>query len=211
MGSKAFTGAGFKNWKKMRERMKVHVGPVGSVHNKVREAATNLMNQNTHIETVMGKRSKQARMAYRRCLIASIKCTKFLLKQGLSFRGNDENATSSNSGNYLELLQFLADNDEKLKKLHWKMHRGISMDEARDVSVKEQMAVVLRYVDDKGHIIEKLRGQGYNGASNMRALVTVARILILPLSSQPLIVWLTMLEHFVSGVMHLDINSKKIL
>ncbi|KAI5313760.1 hypothetical protein L3X38_042936 [Prunus dulcis] len=101
VGSEAFTGAGFKNWKKGRERMKVHVGPVGSVHNKAREAATNLMNQNTHIETAVSKHSEQARMAYRRCLIASIKCTKFLLRQGLSFHGNDESATSSNTGNYL--------------------------------------------------------------------------------------------------------------
>ncbi|KAM2249065.1 hypothetical protein ACFXTI_003761 [Malus domestica] len=77
---------------------------------------------------------------------------------------------------------------------------SILVDEARDVSVKEQMAMVLRYVDDNGHVIErfvgiqhvthttssslkdvidtlfsrnglsisKLRGQGYDGASNMR-------------------------------------------
>ncbi|XP_034211299.1 zinc finger MYM-type protein 1-like [Prunus dulcis] len=235
VGSEAFTGAGFKNWKKGRERMKVHVGPVGSVHNKAREAATNLMNQNTHIETAVSKHSEQARMAYRRCLIASIKCTKFLLRQGLSFRRNDESATSSNKGNYLELLQFLADNDEKVKEVVLENAPGnlklvapkiqkdivnacagetldvimsglkdrffsILVDEARDISVKEQMAMVLRYVDDKGHVIErfvgvqhvtdttssslkdaidlffssnglsfsKLRGQGYDGASNMR-------------------------------------------
>ncbi|KAI5327653.1 hypothetical protein L3X38_027049 [Prunus dulcis] len=242
VGSEAFTGAGFKNWKKGRERMKVHVGPVGSVHNKAREAATNLMNQNTHIETVVSKHSEQARMAYRRCLIASIKCTKFLLRQCLSFRGNDESVTSSNRGNYLELLQFLANNDEKVKEVvlenapgHLKLVApkiqkdivnacagetldvimsglkdrffSILVDEARDISVKEQMAMVLRYVDDKGHVIErfvrvqhvtdttsstlkdaidiffssnglsffKLRGQGYDGASNMRALVAVAK------------------------------------
>ncbi|XP_034203535.1 zinc finger MYM-type protein 1-like [Prunus dulcis] len=235
VGSEAFTGVGFKNWKKGRERMKVHVGPVGSVHNKAREAATNLMNQNTHIETAVSKHSEQARMAYRRCLIASIKCTKFLLRQGLSFRRNDESATSSNKGNYLELLQFLADNDEKVKEVVLENAPGnlklvapkiqkdivnacagetldvimsglkdrffsILVDEARDISVKEQMAMVLRYVDDKGHVIErfvgvqhvtdttssslkdaidlffssnglsfsKLRGQGYDGASNMR-------------------------------------------
>ncbi|XP_020420297.1 zinc finger MYM-type protein 1-like [Prunus persica] len=235
VGSEAFTRAGFKNWKKWRERMKVHVGPVGSVHNKAREAATNLMNQNTHIETALSKHSEQARMAYRRCLIASIKCTKFLLRQGLSFRENDESATSSNRGNYLELLQFLADNDEKVKEVVLQNAPGnlklvapkiqkdivnacagetldvimsglkdrffsILVDEARDISVKEQMAMMLRYVDDKGHVIErfvgvqhvtdttssslkdaidiffssnglsfsKLRGQGYDGASNMR-------------------------------------------
>jgi len=76
---------------------------------------------------------------------------------------------------------------------------AILVDEARDISVKEQLAIVLRYVDKKGHVIEhflgtthvsnttaavlkmaiesvlikhhlsisRLRGQGYDGASNM--------------------------------------------
>ncbi|KAM2549739.1 hypothetical protein TB1_014072 [Malus domestica] len=231
VGSEAFTGDGFKNWKKGRERFKMHVGPVGSVHNKAREAATNLMNQATYIEMAVSKHSDQARKAYRTCLIASIKCTKFLLRQGLPFRGHDESVTSSNRGNYLELLQFLADNNDKvrevvmgnLKLLAPSIQKeivnscaletldaimdglkdrffSILVDEARDVSVKEQMAMVLRYVDDNGHVIErfvgiqhvtdttssslkdaidtlfsryglsisKLRGQGYDGASNMR-------------------------------------------
>ncbi|XP_050119405.1 uncharacterized protein LOC126596788 [Malus sylvestris] len=235
MGSEAFTGDGFKTWKKGRERFKMLVGPVGSVHNKAREAATNLMNQATHIEMVVSKHSDQARKSYRTCLNASIKCTKFLLRQGFPFRGHDESATSSNRGNYLELLQFLADNNDKvrevvmenapgnLKLLAPSIHKeivnsctletldaimdglkdiffSILVDEACDVSVKEQMAMVLRYVDDNGHVIErfvgiqhvtnttssslkdaintlfsrnglsisKLRGQGYDGASNMR-------------------------------------------
>ncbi|CAN6716483.1 unnamed protein product [Malus baccata var. baccata] len=174
----AFTGDGFKNWKKGRERFKMHVGPVGSVHNKAREAATNLMNQ-------------------------------FLLRQGLPFRGHDESATSSNRGNYLELLQFLADNNDKVREVVMENAPGnlkllalsikkeivnscaletldaimdglkdrffsILVDEARDVSVKEQMAMVsLKDAIDtlfsrNGLSISKLRGQGYDGASNMR-------------------------------------------
>ncbi|XP_008229057.1 PREDICTED: zinc finger MYM-type protein 1-like [Prunus mume] len=235
VGSEAFTGDEFKNWKKGRERFNMHVGPVGSVHNKAREAATNLMNQNTHIETAVSKHSDQARKAYRTCLNASIKCTKFLLRQGLAFRGHDESAISSNRGNYLELLQFLTYNNDKVREVVMENTPGnlkllapciqkeivnscaletldaimdglkdrffsILGDEARDVSVKEQMTMVLRYVDDKGHVIErfvgiqhvtdttssslkdaidtffsrnglslsKLRGQGYDGASNMR-------------------------------------------
>ncbi|CAL8161457.1 unnamed protein product [Prunus armeniaca] len=117
VSSKAFTGDRFKKWKKGRERFKMHVGPVESVHNKVREATTNLMNQNTYIETAVNKHSDQARKAYRTCLNASIKCTKFLLLQGLAFRCHDESVTLSNRENYLELLQFLADNDDKVREV----------------------------------------------------------------------------------------------
>nr|XP_028945661.1 zinc finger MYM-type protein 1-like [Malus domestica] len=162
---------------------------------------------------------------------------------GLSFRGHDENDTSNNRGNYLELLQFLADHNEKIKAIvldkapgnlkliahsiqkdlvhscyietiktiisDMKNARFFSLlvDEARDVSIKEQMVVVLRYVDNNGKVIERfvgiqhvpnttsntlkefidafihfnelsfsnLPGQGYNGASNMKALVAVAK------------------------------------
>ncbi|XP_048435489.1 zinc finger MYM-type protein 1-like [Pyrus x bretschneideri] len=194
------------------------------------------MNQKTHIETVVVKQSEEARIAYRTCLNASIDCTKFLLRQGLSFRGHDESDTSNNRGNHLELMQFLADHDEKIKALvldkalgnlkliahsiqkdlvhscSVKTIKTIISDmknarffsllvyEARDVSIKEQMTVVLRYVDKNGKVIERfvgvqhvldttsntlkesidafihfnelcfsnLRGQGYDGASNMK-------------------------------------------
>ncbi|KAI5324597.1 hypothetical protein L3X38_033670 [Prunus dulcis] len=208
VGSEAFTGAGFKNWKKGRERIKVHVGPVGSVHNKAREVAINLMNQNTHIEMAVSKHSEQARMAYRRCLIASIKCTKFLLRQGLSFRGNDESATSSNKGNYLELLQFLADNYEKIKEVLLENAPGnlklVTPKIQKDIvnaCARETLDVIMRHVIERfvgvqhvtdttssslkdaidiffssnGLSFSKLRGQGYDGASNMRALVAVAK------------------------------------
>ncbi|CAN6571248.1 unnamed protein product [Malus baccata var. baccata] len=273
VGSEGFTRDGFKTWKKGRDRFKMHVGP-----------------------------------AYRTCLNASIKCTKFLLQQSLAFRGYDESVTSSNRGNYLELLQFIADNDDKVREVVMENAPGnlkllapsikkeivnscaletldaimdglkdrffsILVDEARDVSVKEQMAMVLCYVDDNGHVIErfvgiqhvtdttssslkdaidtffsrnglsisKLRGQGYNGASNMRgelndlktkilreqpcayyvhcfahqlqlALVAVAKKNIdIASSLQWLIVWLIMLEHLVSSVIYLDNNFKKSL
>ncbi|KAI5342480.1 hypothetical protein L3X38_010355 [Prunus dulcis] len=242
VGGDAFTGVGFNNWKKAKERFNLHIGPVGSVHNQAREVAYNLMHQTTHIETIGIKQTSQARTAYRTCLNASLKCTRYLLRQGLSFSGHDESAQSSNKGNYLELLQFLADHDEKVKAVVLENAPGnlkliapsiqkdlgnscaketidlilsdvkdryfsIMVDEARDVSIKEQMAMVLRYVNDKGQIIErfvgvqhvtdttssalkeaideffssanlsfsKLRGQGYDGASNMRALVAVAK------------------------------------
>ncbi|XP_012832961.1 PREDICTED: zinc finger MYM-type protein 1-like [Erythranthe guttata] len=87
----------------------------------------------------------------------------------------------------------------------------LMVDEARDISMKEQMALVVRYVDNSGIVIErflgvehvtdtsaltlkatiddffsryglsvsKLRGQGYDGASNMRGQFNGLKTLIL--------------------------------
>ena len=88
---------------------------------------------------------------------------------------------------------------------------SILVDESRDLSGKEQMTVVLRYVDEKGHVIERfiaiehvacttalslkatidglfsrhglsmsrLRGQGYDGASNVQREFNGLKTLIL--------------------------------
>ncbi|XP_050386575.1 uncharacterized protein LOC126802901 [Argentina anserina] len=63
---------------------------------------------------------------------------------------------------------------------------SVLVDEARDHAVKEQMTVVLRYVDNKVEVIERfrlsisnLRGQGYDGASNMRGEFNGLKALIL--------------------------------
>ncbi|GFZ05583.1 General transcription factor 2-related zinc finger protein [Actinidia rufa] len=167
-------------------------------------------------------------------LCATIDCIRFLLKQGLAFRGHDESEDSDNRGNFLELLEFFSNHKnevevvvlkntfENLKLVSPAIQKdivnvaaieilnviindigdecfSILVDESRDVSIKEQMAVVVRYVNAKRHVIEsflglehvtsttaislkeaietlfsrhklsisKLRGQGYDGASNM--------------------------------------------
>ncbi|XP_024984022.1 uncharacterized protein LOC112519935 [Cynara cardunculus var. scolymus] len=59
------------------------------------------------------------------------------------------------------------------------------VDESSDVSKKEQMAVVLGYVDARGIVKERffgivhVRGQGYDGASNMRGEFNGLKALIL--------------------------------
>ncbi|KAM1657961.1 hypothetical protein ACFXTN_042192 [Malus domestica] len=152
------------------------------------------MNQKTHIEAVVIKQSEEECMKYHLCLNGSIDCTKFFLRQGLPFCGHDERDTSNNRGNYLELLQFLADHDEKIKEVVLENAPGnlkliahsiqkdivnscafktikaimkevkeskffsIMVDESHDISTKEQMAVILRYVDNKGQVIERFVG-----------------------------------------------------
>ncbi|KAM7482737.1 hypothetical protein LguiB_007320 [Lonicera macranthoides] len=100
-----------------------------------------------------------------------------------------------------EILNILGDNvRSKIRKEIGDGSYCILVDEAQDVSMKEQMAIVLRYIDEGGLVrerffgivsvedtaaltlkkaivgvlscydlhIDKMRGQGYDGASNMR-------------------------------------------
>ncbi|XP_050121356.1 uncharacterized protein LOC126599012 [Malus sylvestris] len=231
-----FTSKGFHNWKK-KCRLRVHVGGPNSAHNQALLHCEALMNQNQHIQTIVHKQLDQARIDYRTRLNASLDCIRFLLQQGFVFRGHDESEDSSNKGNFLELLKFLADHDEGIKDVVFKnapenlkltspdiqkdlvyaaacettnaiifdigddAFFSVLVDESRDISVKEQMAIVLRYVNTNGQVVERfvgikhvpnttaislkeaidqlfsinglsisrLRGQGYDGASNMQA------------------------------------------
>ncbi|XP_050111842.1 uncharacterized protein LOC126590422 [Malus sylvestris] len=234
-GSDVFTEIGFTNWKKGPENLRVHEGSVGSLHNKAVQQARELMAQKQHIETFVIKQTDETRINYRTLLSASLECTRWLLGQGLPFRGHDESLKSSNRGNYLELMQFLSKHNEQVRKVVFEnapknlkytfsdiqkdlvracaietvdaitkdmegAFFSLLVDGARDSSTKEQMAVVLRYVNKKGEAIEKfldvqhvssttsnsfeeaierlfattnlsmskLRGQGYDGASNMK-------------------------------------------
>jgi hypothetical protein len=49
------------------------------------------------------------------------------LQQGLAFRGHDENEDSRNKGNFLELLEFLAENSEEVHKYVLKNAPGNSI------------------------------------------------------------------------------------
>jgi len=113
-GGDSFVGEGFDNWKK-KEKFQIHVGGPNSMHNQAWASCEALMNQKQQIQSIFSKQSDQARNDYRTRLNATIDCIRFLLRQGLAFRGNDESKDSSNQGNFLELLKFLADHNEDVK------------------------------------------------------------------------------------------------
>ncbi|ESR54916.1 hypothetical protein CICLE_v10018973mg [Citrus x clementina] len=235
-----FTGEGFRNWKK-KEMLRQHVGGVNSAHNIARRRCESLMNQKAHVATFFFNHSKKIKREYRLCLTAVIDCIRFLLRQGLAFRGNNKSQSLDNRGNFL-----LANHNEEIKGVIFnnapanlqmtspdiqkqivsvcsaETSRAIikeigdslfsvMIDESRDISTKEQMAVVLRYVDKRGHVVERfigiehvidtkavslkasldivfarhglsmsrLRGQGYDGASNMQGGLNGLKTLIL--------------------------------
>lgn len=168
------------------------------------------------------------------------------MHQGLAFRGHDETEESNNRGNFLELLKWLAGNNENANKVVLNNapgnciltspriqkqvircfsmettscilkelgdeHYAILADESSDISHKEQLVVCLCYVDKLGGVCERflavvhvagtsslqlktaiqslltshhltltqIRGQGYDGASNMKGEVKGLKTLIM--------------------------------
>ncbi|XP_008229786.1 PREDICTED: zinc finger MYM-type protein 1-like [Prunus mume] len=140
-------------------------------------------------------------------LCASVDSIRFLLIQRLTFRGHDEYENSSNQRNFLRLLQFLVDHNERfqavtlkyapdnLKLISPKIQKdivnaaavettnviisdigyslfSILVDEYRDVSVKEQMVVMFRHVDNKGYVIECFMGIEHVASTTALSLKT---------------------------------------
>ncbi|XP_075664911.1 uncharacterized protein LOC142634498 [Castanea sativa] len=240
-GGDSFVTKVFNSWNK-KEKLDQHVGGVNSAHNQALKDGENLMKQNQHIQSVFVKQSNQDKIEYRTQLNAIVDCIRFLLHRRLAFRGHDESDDSSDKGNFLELLQFLAGHNDVFNDVLQKTPKNsklthpdiqkyivnavaykttnaiiedlgseffsILVDESRDISIKEQLAVVLHYVDKKGIVTERflgivhvadtstlslkaaieflfykyslslsrLRGQGYDGASNMQEALNLGEL-----------------------------------
>ncbi|XP_059295392.1 uncharacterized protein LOC132048713 [Lycium ferocissimum] len=204
-----------------------------------------LDNQAQSILTCFDKQKEETKSKYRVRLNASIDVARFLLKEGMSFRGHDESETSARRENFLDLLKWYADKNEDAKQVVLENapqndiricpiiqkdivsscaketnkaiedlngdYFGILVDESKDVSHKEQMALILRYVNKEGKLIERflsvvhvkdtsawslqdaiyslllehnlsssqIRGQGYDGASNMQREINGLKTLIM--------------------------------
>ncbi|XP_016476984.2 uncharacterized protein LOC107798493 [Nicotiana tabacum] len=172
----AFTTYGFRGWNKGLERLKSHVGDVNSVHNRCFKMMLDLMNQAQSILTSLDKQSEKIKSKHRVRLNASIDVIRYLLKEGMPFRGHDESVTSTRREETAKAI---------IEDLNGNFF-GILVDESKDVSHKEQMALVLRYVNKEGELIERFLGlvhvkdtTGYDGASNMQEEINSLKALIM--------------------------------
>ncbi|XP_075082578.1 uncharacterized protein LOC142166871 [Nicotiana tabacum] len=205
---------------------------VNSVHNRCFKMMLDLSNQAQSILTSFDKQSEKTKSEYRVRLNASIDDARYLLKEGMSFRGHDERETSIRRGNFLDLLKWYANKKDDVKKVVLENapkndimicpniqkdivsscaketlktivedlngdYFGILVDESKAVSHKEQMALILRYVNKEDtsakslkeaiylmlleHSLSKsqIRGQGYDGASNMQGEIKGLKTLIM--------------------------------
>ncbi|PKU78541.1 hypothetical protein MA16_Dca011098 [Dendrobium catenatum] len=76
-----------------------------------------MKNQEQSVPALWLSKDDKNKTQYMIMLTAAIDCVRFLLRQGLSFRGHDKSSNSDNRGNYLELLDFLADYNEEIKTM----------------------------------------------------------------------------------------------
>ena len=113
-GTDAFTAKGWNNWNIGEKSLLKHMGSVA--HKAAQEKYIGFMNPNAAIDDKIEKWSNEDHGLYMIRLRYSLRCLKFLLHQGLAFRGHNESEDSSNRGNFIELLKFLAANSEEVNK-----------------------------------------------------------------------------------------------
>ncbi|CAN6236329.1 unnamed protein product [Urochloa humidicola] len=185
-GVEAFTSVGFRGWKDGRELIRDH--GTSKDHNKSRKCYEAFKNQRQSVSHAIDRGGKKTEEEHKGRLVVVVEIIRFLLLQALAFRGHDESSSSSNRGVFLEFLEWWKEKDNNVAYLFRKnqmtshdiqkdicracaeqtikaiisdlgeRHFAILVDEARDASIKEQMAFVLRYVNARGEVIERFLG-----------------------------------------------------
>ncbi|XP_028054804.1 uncharacterized protein LOC114259007 [Camellia sinensis] len=138
-----------------------HIGKdPNSSHRIVIKSCHDLTIQAQHIEKLVEKQTSQQVAKNRLWLKTTIDAVKWLTFHACAFRGCDESHDSNNQENIIELIKLLASYNADvadvvciLEEIH-EAKFCIIVDEARDESKREQMAIVLRFVDKDGFIKE---------------------------------------------------------
>ncbi|XP_023764860.3 uncharacterized protein LOC111913372 [Lactuca sativa] len=217
-GGDAFVMNGFKNWN-IPNRFERHEGAVNSIHNRAREKFDMLTKSKKSIQSAFKHQSTKSQKEYHSRLFASIHSIRYLLHQGLPTRGHDESQGSSNKGNFIELLEWLAKHNEEVEKVVLKNapknlkvtsssiekdithacaketteaiikelgedYFAILADESADITHNEKISLCLQYaiyslLTEHSLSSSKIRGQGYDGASNMKGESNGLKTLIL--------------------------------
>nr|XP_017227203.1 PREDICTED: uncharacterized protein LOC108203026 isoform X3 [Daucus carota subsp. sativus] len=134
-GGDAFVNEGFRAWNRL-STIRDHVGKHTSAHNKAVVAMELFKKQRGSIITAFSKQTEEVMSAYRVRLEASITAIRWLLLQGLPFRGHDESENSMNKAIESLLMEYSL-------------------------------------------TFSQVRGQGYDGASNMQGAINGLKTLVL--------------------------------
>jgi hypothetical protein len=101
----------------MRKRIAKHCGAMTSFHNMAQERYNSSISPKATIVEKFVVVNDEEKVLYMSYLSYFVQCVKFLLHQGLASCGHDESQSSFNKGNFLELLNMLAENFEEVAKV----------------------------------------------------------------------------------------------
>ncbi|XP_031263266.1 zinc finger MYM-type protein 1-like [Pistacia vera] len=168
-----FVNKGYNNWKD-KAKVKKHVGDHSSTHNQCHAKCVDLMNQRQHIDVNLACVSKKGKLDYRIRLNASIDCIRFLLHQGLAFCGHDESVEYENQVKEQMAIVF-----RYVDKMGCDIECFIGIVHVKNTSAKSLKTAIDAFFVKCGLSLTSLRGQGYDGASNMRGEFNGLKTLIL--------------------------------
>ncbi|KAK1378228.1 TTF-type domain-containing protein [Heracleum sosnowskyi] len=106
----ALTIDGFNCWKRVNDGIRcpllTHMGTPNSPHSNAVQCVEELMKVTGHIDKVLNTQSSEEVQKNRLRLKTTIECVRWLSLQACALRGHDESPTSSNRGNFIEMVRF---------------------------------------------------------------------------------------------------------
>ncbi|XP_038715968.1 zinc finger MYM-type protein 1-like [Tripterygium wilfordii] len=155
-GGDVFVGVGFSSWRK-KEKFDQHVGKHNSAHNQARRKCQDLMSQRltVSISTLFTSNTNKCRIDYRTRLSVATNCK----INSSSFENASKNSqlVSSDIQKDLCIAAAIEVTNAIIKDIG-ESPITLLVDESRDISTKEQMAIALRYVNKKEMIVERCIG-----------------------------------------------------
>ncbi|XP_047268015.1 zinc finger MYM-type protein 1-like [Capsicum annuum] len=147
-----YASKGFRGWNKALERFRLHVGKANSVHQKCYNKMLDLSNRRQSIQVVLDKPSEKSK--------------RFLLWHGDNHPDVGKVILEKAPQNDTLTRPMIQKDANACAKETLKViiadlngdYFSILVDESKDISHKEQMALVLRYVDKKGEVVERFIG-----------------------------------------------------
>jgi len=113
-GGNSFVNGGFRLW---NHTSKFDKHAACKSHRLAQEKFDSFSITITSIANTLVKRTTEEKVMYKARLSYSLKCLRFLLRQGLACRGHDESEESLNKGNFLEVLNWLAESFEDVNRV----------------------------------------------------------------------------------------------
>ncbi|XP_058773944.1 uncharacterized protein LOC131648173 [Vicia villosa] len=114
-GYEVFNKDGFKDWKHVSKGFKDHIGSHDSKHNSCMKHYDDYNNQRQSVTSIFARATRELEGLYKIRLTCSLDCTRYLITQGIAFRGHDESSTSLNKENFREIVDWVKSNDEKVR------------------------------------------------------------------------------------------------